>query len=198
VKTLLATAGLALAISTAANAADISVSQCEPKTVGCAITVIKGKIEPGDDRKFAKVIEANKIEWSRVALHSDGGQMLAGLAIGRMIKAKGFETWIGNGWRCMSICAAIWLAGNPHSVHDGARIGFHSAWEFDKLDKNGNPTNTAKRVVSGPGNAIIGGYYRDLGLSDDAIWYLTSAAPNSAVWLDRSSAAMLGLNVTEK
>jgi hypothetical protein len=34
------------------------------KTAGCAITVIKGRIEPGDDRKFAKVIEANKIEWS--------------------------------------------------------------------------------------------------------------------------------------
>jgi hypothetical protein len=83
--------------------------------------------------------------------------------------------------KCSSTCALIWLAGNPRFVLANAGIGFHAAH-----DSNG---------TSGVGNAVIGAYLRDLGMSLAVIVFATSAPPDSVTWLTEGKAKELGLKI---
>jgi hypothetical protein len=48
---------------------------------------------------------------------------------------------------------------------------------------------------SGPGNAVLGAYLDQIGLTEDAIVYITQAAPNSMKWLNMEEAAQHGIDV---
>jgi hypothetical protein len=82
---------------------------------------------------------------------------------------------------CASACALIWLAGARRYVWDTAKIGFHGA--FDAVTMEG----------SGPGNAIVGAYLNKLGLSYQAIVYMTAASPTDMRWLHSDDAKRWGV-----
>ena len=145
---------------------------------------IIGVIQPGDDMKFNQVIETNKIIKAVVVLISPGGNVLAGLAIGRTIKEKGFTTSLIKDGLCTSVCGAIWLAGSKRFVTAGSRIGFHAAYYKDQQ---------GRMVETGMGNALVGAYYAHLGLSDEAIVYLTKSGPYAMTWLKADDAKKLGI-----
>src|SRR5689334_5785559 len=44
-----------------------------------------------------------------VLLQSDGGSLVAGIEIGKIIRFRNFETLVANGARCASACAIAWL-----------------------------------------------------------------------------------------
>src|SRR4051812_6687493 len=48
---------------------------------------------------------------------------------------------------------------------------------------------------SGAGNAVVGAYLNQLGLSQNAIAYLTSPPPDSLQWLTPNDARQLGIEV---
>ena len=50
---------------------------------------------------------------------------------------------------------------------------------------------------SGPGNAILGAYLSQLGLSEKAILYITHAAPTSMQWMGMEEAAEYGITVSK-
>jgi len=50
---------------------------------------------------------------------------------------------------------------------------------------------------SGPGNAILGAYLNQLGLSERAILYITHAAPTSMQWMSMEEATEYGITVTK-
>ena len=79
----------------------------------------------------------------------------------------------------------IWLAGSVRQAEKNARIGFHAAFY---ADKNGHSLGEA-----GMGNALVGAYYADLGLSDLAIVYLTKSSPNGVTWLNANQATKLAI-----
>jgi hypothetical protein len=66
-----------------------------------------------------------------------------------------------------------------------ARIGFHGAYQ----ERNG------EKVTTSSGNALVGAYLSQLGLSERAIIYITQANPTSMMWLSLDDAQKLGLNV---
>lgn len=45
------------------------------------------------------------------------------------------------------------------------------------------------------GNALVGAYLNDLGLSPNAIRYITTPGPNDVQWLSIRDAIMIGINV---
>jgi len=69
-----------------------------------------------------------------------------------------------------------------------AQIGFHAAY----IVENG------QAVEFGVGNALIGAYLSRLGLSDQAIVYITVAPPDSIQWLKIDDAQALGIDVVLK
>src|SRR5262245_6163417 len=108
--------------------------------------------------------------------------LLASASDGRL--RKGFTTFAGN---CFSICAAIWLAGSERYVANNTKLGFHAAYRREGQGKK------ATAVVSSGGNAIVGAYYGQLGLSDNAIYWLTSAPPQGGLWMNAKVARELGI-----
>jgi ATP-dependent protease ClpP protease subunit len=147
------------------------------------IVSIIGEIEFSDGEHFSSL--AASLQNAVVGLESPGGNMLASLQIGATIRQRGFTTIVPDQMTCASGCALIWLAGARRYVGTTAKIGFHRA--FDPV----------AREQSEVGDEIIARYLASLGLSNEAIAYMTSASPSDMRWLHSDDAKRLGIAADE-
>lgn len=166
-------------LSCVSMAADIRLQRIDGSDV--YLIVLSGAIERLDSERFTN--QASNIKKAVVILDSSGGAVIDGLAIGRYIRNRGFSTAVPDNTLCASSCALIWLAGKQRFAEESSFVGFHAAYVY----KNGKPSET------GVGNALIGAYLNDLGLSDRAIVFVTSAPPEGIERLDRRKADMVGI-----
>ena len=95
---------------------------------GCFALLIDGRIEPDDGKKFEEVVKKNDVKMAVIVLNSPGGTLIAGYAIGTLIREKGYATYVSGGATCGSTCAMIWMAGSPRQVEAKARSEIE-AWE---------------------------------------------------------------------
>jgi hypothetical protein len=160
---------------TVCRAADITVSG----TVDNAVIKITGGIVLEDSDKFQS--KTYNIYKAIVELNSTGGNTIASLLIGEMVRSKGFST-VAYGI-CTSGCAFIWLAGKTRYATTQARIGFHGSYSSE--------TGQAGSAA----NALLGGYLTRLGLGIEAIVTLTNAPPQELFWLSTAKAKSLGIDV---
>jgi hypothetical protein len=142
---------------------------------------VSGTIESGDGAKFSRIVEDTKNGF--VILDSPGGAVLSGLEIGRQIKSKKLMTGVPSSTLCASSCALIWLAGATRYAEDSSIVGFHAAYVI----RNG------KQVETGVGNALIGAYLNELGLSDRAIIFVTQAPPEGIEQLTKFKGEQIGI-----
>lgn len=169
-----------LFVAGAAQAANIHVKALEPTS---ALVVIEGDLELTDIESFrSKIASLSK---ATVAFRSDGGSLLAGIRIGMLIRVKNFITVVPDQAQCASACAVAWLGGVHRFMGAGSKVGFHAAY----IQKGG------ATAESGPGNAVLGAYLDQIGLPEDAIIYITQAAPSSMKWLTMDEAAQHGIDV---
>jgi hypothetical protein len=171
---------IALLAPPAAEAANIEVKHLEAAT---ALVMVEGDLELGDIEIFRSKVAA--ISKATVAFRSDGGSLLAGIRIGMLIRVKNFTTVVPDAAQCASACAVAWLGGAHRFLGVGSKVGFHAAY----VQKAGMTTE------SGPGNAVLGAYLDQIGLPEDAIVYITQAAPSSMKWLNMEEAAQHGIDV---
>jgi hypothetical protein len=171
---------LAISFVSSAESRAAEIKHFETDGAGHIIEIL-GTIQRGDAQKFTDV--ALMARTARVVLISDGGVLADSLDIGRAIRLKKFSTYVPDGATCASGCAMIWLAGTPRSMSSKASIGFHAAYNRDSGQ------------VTSSGNAVVGSYLNSLGLSDKAIYYLTSAPPAGMLWLAPQEAEKLGISV---
>jgi hypothetical protein len=164
-----------------ARSAEITVSPAAADGM-VAIAVI-GTLQLSDGDRFAHA--ASALRGALVIFNSDGGNLLAGLRIGQLIRLRSFVTLVPDGARCASACAIAWLGGTRRFMQPTARVGFHAAYSIE----NGVPIET------GAGNALVGAYLSRLGLSDEAIVYIEQAHPNEINWLTKEDAAEVGIDV---
>jgi len=143
---------------------------------------IIGQIFEDDGRKFKDL--SQNIKRAVVVLDSPGGSVLGGLEIGRSIKNNNYFTAVPNKTLCASSCALIWLAGTKRFAEDDSFIGFHAAYVY----KNGKP------VESGSGNALVGAYLNQIGLTDSAIIFVTNAPPEGIARLDKKLSQTYGIS----
>jgi hypothetical protein len=163
-----------------AEAANIEVKQVD---AAAALVMVEGDLELGDIEVFRNKVTA--LSKATVAFRSDGGSLLAGIRIGMLIRVKNFTTIVPDAAQCASACAVAWLGGSHRFLGSGSKVGFHAAY----VQKAGATTE------SGPGNAVLGAYLDQIGLPEDAIVYITQAAPNSMKWLNMDEAAQHGIDV---
>jgi hypothetical protein len=171
---------IALFAPQAAGAANIEV---KPLETTAALVMVEGDLELGDIEVFRSKVAA--LSKATVAFRSDGGSLLAGIRIGMMIRVKNFTTIVPDAAQCASACAVAWLGGAHRFLGAGSKVGFHAAY----VQKAGMTTE------SGPGNAVLGAYLDQIGLPEDAIVYITQAAPSSMKWLNMEEAAQHGIDV---
>jgi hypothetical protein len=168
-----------LIATTAAHAAAIDVVSLGPNDP--ALVKVSGSLESGDKDLFLRKILS--LSSAVVAFDSDGGNLLAGIQIGEIIRLKNYSTIVQNGKSCASSCALAWLGGTRRFMGPGAKIGFHSAYNGDTGQ------------ITGPGNALVGAYLNKIGLPYGAVVYITSASPDSITWLSQADAQRIGIDV---
>jgi hypothetical protein len=115
-----------------------------------ALVSIQGTLILNDDEEFRA--RTASLSQAVVAFESNGGNLLAGIRIGALIRTRGFATLVRAGSQCASACALAWLGGaarhmdpdavtyvsksGPSSmtwltVGDAKRLGF----EITRLDR---------------------------------------------------------------
>jgi hypothetical protein len=163
----------------AANAANIEAQQGPDLNT---ITIV-GRMVSGDYDTFGRIADSMS-GTTVVVLSSKGGMMVDSVNIGQSIRRHGFGTAVIGDDLCASSCGLIWLAGKPRFASGTAKIGFHAVYvgEGDEARE------------SGVGNALVGAYLNKLGLSYDAVAFITSAAPDDLNFLHGPVADRLGIN----
>jgi hypothetical protein len=164
-----------------AMAAEISVRPIK----NTAIIAVTGTLNLDDGQKFADAITGYNT--GLVVLASDGGNLLAALRIGTLIRSTNFATAVREKSECLSACAIVWLGGAARYLGTNALVGFHA---FYTVDDNGRLTE------SGVGNALVGAYLTRIGLSDLAIIYVTQSHPNEMTRLNVDQARLSGIDVS--
>jgi hypothetical protein len=175
---------LILLSSTSVWAATFDFRPCTPAQQNCFLIKISDELRYEDSEKFARQIKLRKVDAAMVTLDSPGGSVVAAIEIGRIIRAKAYQTFVGSSHDCTSACGIIWLAGAKRFGESRTLIGFHAA----SITEHGKTTET------GMGNALVGAYLRELGLSYDAIARLTVASPDDMSWLSISDVRALGID----
>ena len=162
-------------ISANASTADVSV---EPPASGWPTRIlISGLLNWDNADQFIQ--KAEGVSNAVVLLNSEGGDLLAGLSIGDMIRAKKFATAVKRDGACASVCGLVWLSGVQRFLEPGARIGFRAA-----------------SGTSEPGSASLGAYLNEIGLPDRATKYITEAPSDGMSWLDHVQAEKLGIAIS--
>lgn len=141
---------------------------------------LSGEMLTGDASEFDRLTR-QAVGHTVVFLESPGGDLQAGIAIGRAIRKGGHSTAAPK--ICASACALAWLAGSTRYATPQSEIGFHVAY-----------TGLEQRE-SGMGNAVVGLYLGELGLGENVVRYVTSAAPDSMQWLSMRDAELLGIDL---
>jgi hypothetical protein len=176
-------ASLSLFAATAAAAATITVQHPDD---GPPLVIVTGEFEFSDVGAFSAAVAP--LSKATVSFASDGGALLAGIRIGTLIRQKRFATLVADGATCASACAVAWLGGERRFISRGANVGFHAAYVL----KAGGAV-----AQSAPGNAVLGAYLDRLGLSEEAIRYVTDAEPSTIHWMSTTEAAEHGIVVAQ-
>jgi hypothetical protein len=171
-----------LVLSNSSLAASISLAPLDNDPAHARV-VVDGRFEAGDEIKFRT--EVGRLTKAVVVFNSDGGNLQAGIEIGKIIRLKSFATAVLNGLRCASSCAFAWLGGTPRFMGQGAQIGFHAAYTV----------SGGRASESGVGNALVGSYLTQIGLSEIAVVYITKAAPTQLTLLTLQDAQRIGIEV---
>jgi len=125
--------------------------------------VAVGQITAETPARFTEYLASQPYVPDQIVFHSPGGNLAAGLELGRMIRADNFTTNIGqtirettytgtpcNGWAeavwqgvCASACAYAFLGGStrfidgPYYPNDGNLLGFHQFYTSRANDLEG-------------------------------------------------------------
>jgi ATP-dependent protease ClpP protease subunit len=186
IKRIALAAALTLATLTPTHAADINVFLSKG---GDWYLTLKGTIDITDGitmRSWASVFKSKGITDVTVMLDSPGGNVLGGLGVAATIWANDWDTLIGDGTTCASMCADIWLAGKSRYAYSTSKIGMHSAGR--KVGKAGKV-----RMLRGD-NSLRVKFYKKFGLSTTTIAKMIAPNPDDMMWLDADKAAELGID----
>lgn len=140
--------------SCVARAANIFVAGM--RWTGIPAIWIEGPIARGDEITFAAVTAAAAAahQVPVVYLTSEGGDVEVAIAIGRIVRKEGLDTFVGRGGMgSWSACPLIWPSGRHAIVQRNSYLGFHAA-------------NLPE------GTAIMAEYLAELGLTQRQINYL--------------------------
>lgn len=162
-----------------ANAAQIQVYPGNAEQP--ALISLTGEIVAGDESRFSTIAATNPS--AILVLNSSGGALGPAIEIGKVTKLRGYSTVVYKDSVCASACALIWLAGLHRVIFGNGKVGFHASYK----DEGG------KLVETGLGNAVVGHYLAQLGYSEAAVIFATSAPPDKIVWLNAANGPASGI-----
>ncbi|NNK16093.1 MAG: hypothetical protein HKP51_04215 [Sulfitobacter sp.] len=90
-----------------------------------ASALLEGSIAAGDGDRMAKELGELAQKPQRVILNSPGGSVQDAIALGRFLRAEGFNTALRDGDICYSACPYLLASGVARDIPDGGSVGVH-------------------------------------------------------------------------
>jgi hypothetical protein len=145
--------------------------------------------------KFSAFLKSSGVTApATVYLSSAGGDLMAGLALGRAIRAAGFGTEVGipapgriEPAACDSACTFVFLGGVTRTVSPGSFFGVH---RFSGNDAD--PLQAAQEI----GGQLVA-YMDEMHVSPDLYTQMTEGSPEQVKYLDAATMAKLRVTTTE-
>jgi len=109
-----------LALTSSGNAAEIVAAPLNSPDE--ALIAIDGEFLLSDVEKFRKVI--SQYAKGVVLFHSNGGNAVAGIRIGELIRLKGYSTIVPEDTQCASAVRMDWLVGTRRLMGATHRLAF--------------------------------------------------------------------------
>ncbi|MDO5640803.1 MAG: hypothetical protein Q4G26_00235 [Paracoccus sp. (in: a-proteobacteria)] len=156
---------------------------------GDDVIMVSGQIAGGDADRFAAWLDEQQPGARRVSLDSSGGSVADALAIGRMLRAGGFDTVIQDGAVCLSACPYIMAGGISREAETGAVVGVHQHF-FGKNTLL--PAFMAVRDVQ-RAQASVMDYLDEMGVDLRLMSYALRTPPEEIHILDAARMAEFGL-----
>jgi hypothetical protein len=132
-------------------------------------------------------------DWGLVALNSQGGDVVAALAIGRVVRARNFETDVFDTGVCASACVFILAAGVDRSAY--GRIGIHRPHYDDAYFAGLGPAEAHAKYDQL--EAAAREYLREMGMPDELYFEMMRIPSDQIVWLPPSDIHNLGLDAID-
>ena len=185
---LLALTLLGLAIAPVATAADSMTIVVVPASTSSAfrdatLVYLDGPIDPGAPDRLGRALDG--VEGKIVAwLNSAGGNLFAGMQLGRILRRHSAWTQIVNSrtllpGECYSACGLAFLGGVRRSNDSGARYGVHRV----SLQAGRASGDLAQDL-----SAAIRGYMREMGVDTRLLDLWQKAGPDGMYLLSRREA----------
>ncbi len=92
---------------------------------GDGVLLARGSIDQGASQRFRAELEARGEYIRTVQLDSPGGALDDAMAMGRLIRDRGYATEVADGALCASSCPLIFAAGERRVAGEKAAIGLH-------------------------------------------------------------------------
>lgn len=133
-----------------------------------------GAIAPGIGKVFAEEIAKRGSYVKTVVLESPGGSVQDALAMGRLIRDKGFSTEVRAGKYCASSCPLVFAGGVERRAGKGAAIGVHQI-------SSASATNPGDMAAAQSMSATCQKYLRDMGV-DLGVWVHAMETPKNSLY----------------
>ena len=153
------------------------------------LVYLDGTIDPGAPDRLSAALDGMRGKIA-VWLNSPGGNLFAGMQLGRIIRKHGASTHIIDArtlrpGECYSACSLAFLGGVSRFNDNGARYGVHRASVAG--------TAGGGRDLGQDLSAVIESYIREMGVDDRLFDLWVKAAPDEMYILSRQQARELGV-----
>ena len=137
-----------------------------------------GFIDPGSAERFADEVAKRGAYVKTVVLHSPGGSVQDAIRIGRLIRAKNFNTEVEDGSYCASSCPLMFAGGAERIAGPKAAIGVHQVFAAanSPVGNASDGMNSAQRV-----SAECQRYLREMGV-DSQVWVHAMETPREELF----------------
>ncbi|MBS9722237.1 hypothetical protein JYU29_16200 [Tianweitania sp. BSSL-BM11] len=138
---------------------------------------LTGRIIQGSAQTFVAKVKAHGGAVNTVVINSPGGSLEDAMAMGRLIREKGFATEIPEGALCASSCPLMFAGGVARSAGQKAAIGLHQFYAAP-----GSSNDAAAALSSAQATtARISRYLTEMGV-DSALWLHALDTPPQALY----------------
>jgi hypothetical protein len=146
--------------------------------IGGGVLQLTGTFDTGSADRVAAEVAAHGEYVKIVALDSPGGAVTEALAIGALIRDKGYETSVAAGALCASSCPLVFAGGRERVATDRSAIGVHQIYAAaptgsltSQLQAAGNAMSEAQTLT-----ARISRYLGKMGVGDE-VWLKALETP---------------------
>lgn len=139
---------------------------------------VRGTIDVGAAERFAAEVERRGSYVQTVSLDSPGGSVADALAMGALIRQKGFATSVGAGALCASSCPLVLAGGEARKATQQSAIGVHQIYaNADPAQAGFLPKSVESAMADAQATtATIGRYLDEMGV-DSRLWLYALETP---------------------